>query len=293
MAKYQGYGQTLEHKLVDTYARFDKVNAQATWEPEGGELEFEEGVGGQISSTLGEYTPQGSAQTEVQSIGLMACALPAEAYALPPAVVAIQGGVVGVALAHLWTTCYIRQLELSCANGGNLQASYDWRALEEDDLHTIASAAEAIANSPIAWHGAASLLEVPVGAAGAAFNVMSWTARLVNEFSAQFDQDTAADTIFPSWYEPGGFYTELDLELRTPPGVSLLVTAGTAIGFSWAADDVETIPKTFTLDMTGGEGLYVRSRPRELQTGPNGVTWRLTARSKPWDIATWAVTFAA
>ena len=293
MARYQGYGQTLEHKLSDTFARFDKVNAAATWEPEGGELEFEEGVGGQISSTFGPYTPQGSAQTEVQTIDLMAYALPAEAYALPPAVTSIQGGVVGVALAHLWTTVYIRQLELSCAVGGNLQANYDWRALEEDDAHTIASAAEAQSNSPVAWHSAAVLIEQPLGAAGAAYNCMTWTARLVNEFEAQFDQDVDTDTIFPSWYEPGGFYTEVDLELRTPPGVSLLATAGTAIGFTWTGADVETVPKTFTLDMTGGEGLYVRSRPRELQTGPNGVTWRLTARSKPWDIATWAVTFAA
>jgi len=300
MARHTAFDQTAEYQLLEagSMAAFDRIaeSASDAFSAEGGETTWDLGLGTQYSAVRDMRVPIGSLTTEVQNIDLMAYGKPASAGALPASVYAMQGGIVNVAGgATKHSTCYIKRLELSCAQGGNLQCGYQWNALAEDPTITIAEAAAKQTNSPIAWHAADAELALD-GAAAAGVEIMSWRAILENEFEARTSQDAkeAGSELMPEWYEvTGPTVVSVELTYRVLQGIDLSLVAGNYIDFTWAAQDTEETPKTFTYDSSGGSGLIVQSNPRPIGKSHEAVIYSVNARSAPWDLAAWGVTFAA
>ena len=283
-----GLNQCCEHSVAGTdFLAMDKVEG-GSMDYEGGDPEFNEGIGGQVAVERGIVTPTGNVDTMVQSLNLIALAEPASMGALPAIIEKMQGGVAPTAdLARLHEDCYISRVALSCEVGKSVRASYSWKALTETEKTTIAVPVAKQTNTPIMWHGA------DVDIDGSPFKCQSWEAELLNEFTAMASQDTGSGLLrSPEWFDPGNFRVNLRATIREDAGLDYSANFPSTFTFKFTGVDNETVPKTFTLDLTGGDGFELQGDPIALVVGGNPVAYELSGTSLN-DLTLWACTFAA
>lgn len=288
---YVGRNQCIEADIGGGFISFDKHEG-GNLDLEGGEQQYNIGTGGQVGKWRDMATPNGTANTSVQTLNLLNFAKPAAIGDLPPKIDYIQGGTVAVLEAAVkQSDCYLNQVALSCGETGVLMCVYNWRSLRSAPVN-IAAAQAKQANSLIARHTADAQFDV-AGAGLAGYKIQSWTATLVNEITAQSSQDGKAADIqrMPEWFDPGAFRVSLSARIRTPLGVNLALDYPGQVEFLWSGTDNEAVPKTFTLDLTGGNGLDLNRAPFEIVSGSDAVLWGIEATAEPDDLAVWATTF--
>jgi len=288
MAGYIGLNEVAEHDVDGdtTFSAFDKVDS-GSLDHEGGEINYNIGTSGQVVKWRNMVVPIGDANTVLRTHDLLACAKPAALGSLPPIIEAIQGGVVNDSdAARKQEDCYLDGVELTCASEGVLMCTYNWKALTEAAV-TIASAATKISATPFYFHTGAVLI------GGVAYKVQNWTASLANAIVARTSQDEKTENYrLPEWFDPGEFKVNLSVDARLPLGVDFTAQFLDPITFIFTATNNETVTETFTLDLTGGEGLDLNSEPIEIAAGADEVLFRIEAESEPFDLDIWETSLA-
>ncbi|NMC35295.1 MAG: hypothetical protein GYA36_22985 [Veillonellaceae bacterium] len=290
MSTFVGLNQCAEFDIAGTgpFVAFDEVTGGRIGSPDNEPAETD-GIGGQSLKVRPMVEPAGNATTVVQSIGLISCIKPAAVGNLPTLIKKIQGGGIGDEhAANLQTDCYLSSLKLSCEVGGLLLATYEWLALDEESV-AITSPAAKQTNSPVAWHTGSVFID------GAAYKCIGWevTATTGIAQKTSLDAKTAGSQRMPEWMEPGPFQVSLSARFRLPLGIDLRADRPDAIGFKFTGQDAGATPKTFTLDLTGGDKLDPGASAAELVASADEAVWSLTAKSTKNDLAVWACTFAA
>lgn len=286
-----GLNQCIEYDIGAGMKAFDKHEGGNLSLP-GGEQQYNVGTGGQVGKWRNLATPTGNANTSVQTITLIDLVKPAAIGQLPPKIDYIQGGAIGdidEAVKH--SDCYFNSLALGCGSEGVLTANYAWMALRWAPVN-IAAAVGHQANSLVAWHTADAQFDV-AGAGLTGYKIQTWTATAVNEIIARTSQSSKAADIqrVPEWFDPGNWVVSLAATVRMPLGVNLALDYPAQVEFQWTGDDNEAVPKTFTLDMTGGNGLDLNSAPVEIVRGADAALWSIAATAEPNDLAAWVTTF--
>lgn len=285
--KYVGLNECAERDVPGGgYSAFDKVDSGGL-DYEGGEVQHNEGTGGQDIPYRDMVVPIGNATTAVQTIDLIDCAKPPAKGALPPVIAFIQGGVVGnVLAARRQSDCYIGALELSCERGGMLQATYNWQATGQENVNIAAAQAKQAANLAVAWHTCNVLLD------DAPYKSQRWTAGIENEITAQTseDQKAADEQRLPEWFDPGNFVVSLGFEFRVRADFDF--TADVIPTFGFKATGLSQAGELFTLDMTGGAGLHLAGDPLPIERGGDEVLWRVSAEAELNDLDIWVCTLA-
>jgi len=271
-----------------TFQAFDKIESGG-FDHEGGEPQYNVGVGAQVIKYRGMVVPIGNVSTAVQTHDLLAVAKPAALGSLPPIIEAIQGGVLAVpAAARKQEDCYLDSVELTCDAEGVLMCDYSWKALSEAAVTVLAAAAASQSSiTPVYFHTASVLI------GGVAYKVQSWTAGLANGITAKTSQDAKTENYrLPEWFDPGEFKVNLSVDARLPLGVDMTAQFLDPITFIFTGTNNETVPETFTLDLTGGQGLDLSSEPIPLESGADEVLFRIEAESEPFDLDVWVTSLA-
>lgn len=292
MAGFLGFSEVGEYDTGGGMTAFDKIDGGG-FDYNGGEIQYDSGAGGQSAKWRGMVTPTGNLITRVQTLPMIAAAKPAAMGTLPTEIDNIQGGALNdVTAARIQSHVYIDSLELTCPEEEILQATYNWMALDEIPV-VIAAAAGHQTNSHIAWHTAATEWSIDGGALGVA-KTINWTARIENNMTPQTSQDAKAPGVErePEWFDMGDVVISIVADVRVPLGIDFTADIVSYLGFKWTAQDNELAPKTFTLDMTGGDGLDPTPDTVPIVESAEAVLWHIEARSAPNDLATWVPTFA-
>lgn len=284
---YVGLNQCIEADIGAGFISIDKHEG-GNVDLEGGEQQYNVGTGGQVGKWRDMATPNGNAETSVQTVNLLDFVKPAAIGQLPPVIDFIQGGAIGGATrARKHTDCYLNQVALTCGATGVLMCTYNWRALRSAPVN-IAAAQAKQTNTLIARHTADAQFDVG-GAGLTGYKVETWTATAVNEIRAESSQDSKAGDIqrVPEWFDPGNFVVSLSATVRTELGVNLALDYPAQIEFKWTGNNNEAVPETFTLDLTGGNGLDLNRAPYEIMRGNDKVLWGIEATAEPNDLAGW------
>lgn len=289
MAGYVGLNECAEYDIAGagSYVAFDKVESGSMGH-DGGAMEWNIGVGGQVAGYRGMVVPIGSIKTMLQSINLLNCVLPASLGALPTVVKKIHGGPLVDAVARLHGDAYINRLVISCEREAPVMVEYGWMALAETNPHTIASAATKQTNTPVVWHDGA------VEFNGAGYKCQSWSVEILNEITAQIsgDEKVAGSERLPEWFDPGNVTMKLSARIRVPLGLDFTDAIITPLTFDFTGKDRETVQKTFHLDGTGGDGWNLDSDPIPIVSGTDAVIYEVSASSMN-DLDLVSFTFAA
>jgi hypothetical protein len=283
-APWVGVQECLEHSIAGTsFAAFDKVNG-GTIGPGGGAPQYSVGAGGQASKWRGGVQPTGSAKCELQTIGLLDCLIPAALGDLPPIIQKVQGGPVAETLcARLMEDCYLTRVKLSCAFEGLILVEYDWGALS-DVPATIAAAAAKQTPTVFAWHDTdVQFLDDP-------YKCQSWEVEFTTgvKFPSSLDLKAAGVQRLPEWAEPGNFQAKLSATVRVPVALTndFYADYPDVLTFYVQGNNSDAVPKTFELDMTGGEGLDTTDgQPVEIVRGEEQVLFKIGGSSTPNDLA--------
>jgi hypothetical protein len=291
MSTFVGLKQCAEYDIAGTgtYTAFDQLTGGRIG---AGDAEPTEiiGIGGQARKVWPMIQPGGTATTVLQTTNLLACAKPSAVGSLPPAISKIRGGGIGDSTAAiLQTGCYLRSVKLSCEVDGFVQAVYEWVALHEEYTDITSPAAKQTA-APFAWHAGDVLLD------GEAFKCMSWEVTVTTDVTLRtsLDAKTAGAQRFPEWADPGNFKVALSARFRLPLGLDLNADKPSSIGFKFVGVDYAAEnPRTFTLDLTGGQKLDPSgSKAAELVQGATEAVWALTANSTANDLDVFSFSLA-
>lgn len=289
---YVGLNQCMEADIGGGFISCDKHEG-GNLDLEGGEAQYNVGTGGQVGKWRDMATPNGNAETSVQTLNLLDFLKPAAIGQLPPVIDYIQGGAIGnVNAAIKQAQCYVNQVALTCGATGVLMCTYNWRSLGKPLPVNIAAAQAKQGNSLVARHTGSAQFDV-AGAGLSGYKVETWTATAVNEITAWSSQDAAAadEQRLPDVMDPGNFLVSLSARVRTPLGVNLALDYPAQVEFLWSGKDNEAVAKTFSLDLTGGNGLDLNRAPFEIMRGADKVLWGIEATAEPNDLAGWVTTF--
>jgi len=283
-APWVGVQECLEHSVAGTsFLAMDKTNG-GTLGPSSGAPQYSVGAGGQASKWRGMVQPTASAKCELQTIGLLDCLIPAALGELPPIVQKIQGGPVAETLgARLLEDCYLTRVKISCAFEGVILVEYDWGALS-DVPSTIAAAAAKQTPTVFAWHDMdVQFLDNP-------YKCQSWEVEFTTgvKFPSSLDLKVAGKQRDPEWAEPGNFEGKLSATVRVPIAYTNDFYADyvDVLTFYVEANNSDAVPKTFILDMTGGDGLDPsEGQPVEIVRGEEQVVFKVGASSTPNDLS--------
>lgn len=289
MAGFIGLNECLEHDVTasGTWLAFDKVES-GTLDYDGGDVEENEGIGGQVAYYRGMVVPTGNVSTMLQTLTLLSCVKPASIGALPTVIKKIQGGpIVTANAARLHEDCYLNNVKVKCEVGGPVMVDYSWMALTETEKTTIASAAAKQTNSPVMWHDA----DVDVN--GAAYKCQSWEVEIVNSITPQTSQDTkvAGNERMPEWFDPGSFRVNINAVVRVDPGFDFSAKFPGTFEFAFVGSDNEAVPKTFTVDCASGGGFQLQGDPIPLVRGSEAVLYQVRGTSLN-DLSIINITFA-
>ena len=284
-APYVGLNECLEHDVgtggtpSGTMLAWDKVES-GNMSRQGGDIEYNIGVGGQVAKYRSMYTPHGVATTMLQTSTIMSNVLPTSIGSLPPVIAEIQGGPLtdtDAAIKH--SDAYIVRFQLACEMGNVVRAEYEWLASDEDP-ETIASAASKQTNTPFPWEN----LDVQFN--GAAYKCQSWQFEIRNTITPQSSQDAkTSDKRQVEWFDPGNVEYSLTATLRMPLGVDVTADFPSTFTFKVIGTNNDGTAKTLTLDCTGGNGFNLSNDPLEIVRSNEAVLYRIEATGEPDDLS--------
>jgi len=221
----------------------------------------------------------------------LACVKPAAVGGLPPIIQKIQGGpLTDTNAANLIEDCYIISTKISCSEKGKITVSHSGLGLTIAPT-TIASAATKIANKPFPWH------DMDVDFNGSSFKCIGWDVEWTCAVSldTSLDLKTSGVQRMPEWAESGSFQGKLTARFRLP----VTQTNGfktdypDTATFKVVALNDDTVPKTFTLDMTGGEKIDMSDNgPIEIHRGKDKVIYEINGTTTPNDLSVCVMTLA-
>jgi len=286
---YVGLNECAEYVEVGVapYVSFDKVES-GEMNLEGGEIQYNEGTGGQVDKFRGMTVPVGSLNTQVQTDTMLRRVKPAALGELPPVIALIHGGpLVGALHAREQSSCYIRNVAISGALDALIMASFDWVALRATQT-TIAAPAAKQTNTGFPWHAGNVLFD------GNPLKVQTWTATATCPIEARTSGDAKAPGVerLPEWFDPAPFQVTLEATVRTPPGIDMTADVIATMDFIATATNRDGVPKTLTVDLTGGNGLNPNGDGVMIAKGADEVLWSISATSEPEDFDVWNVHIA-
>ena len=290
MSTKVGLNEVLEHSVAgSTFAAFDQVTS-GNMTYEGGDVQEEIGAGGQAIEYRDMVTPVGSANTVLQTLGLLACAKPAAVGSLPPIIAKIQGGPLSTTnRGRLHQSCYLRKVTIACSAKGVITVAYDWLALTSAKA-TIATAQAKQTNTTFHWNDVDTQFEA------LGYKAQSWSVELTNDIIAKtsLDLKAAGSQRLPEQIDPGNFSAVLKASLRIPLDVAddFIADYPTRFGFKVVAKNSDTVKKTFTLDMTGGSKLSKSGDPIEIVRGSEEVLYEVGGKILTNDLAAVVITLA-
>lgn len=286
--KTVGLNQCAENSIAgSTFVAFDKVES-GSLSYDGGEVQENEGTGGQVSVYRDMVVSVGNANTMLQAGELLACIKPATVGALPAIIQKIQGGTVNVAdEGRLHEDCYIKTCKLGCSKGGVLMVAYDWVALLETAQTTIASAAAHKTEANFPWHNQAVTFD------GGALACQSWEVSTETGVEAQTSQDLKTSGVQrrPEWIDAGPFSATLTASVRVPLDIDFTADYPSTFTFAVTAHNVDG--DTFSLSMAGGGALQVQGNPIPIVRGKEAALYEITGKIKTNDLAAFVCSITA
>jgi len=284
-APWVGLNECAEHDVgtggtpSGTMLAFDLVES-GVLDYEGGDQEYNVGVGGQVAKYRGMFVPHGTATTKLQTLTLLDTVIPSSVGSLPDVIAEIQGGPVNETdEARKHSDCYITRARIFSDVGSVIKVEYEWYASDEADT-TITTAASKQTNTPFAWHNQ------DVDFNGSGYKCTAWSVELRNNLTPQTSQDyKSSDTRLVEWFDPGNFEVTLTATLRMPLGIDLTADFPSTFTFKVVATNNDGTAKTFTLDLTGGNGLNKNGAPRPLVAAADAVLFEVNATGEPNDLS--------
>lgn len=287
MARRTGLSGFLEHDINETgtFTAFDLIEEfELGWD--GNELNENIGVGGQSAVARGMVWPIGSATTKLQTDNLLNCIIRTSISSLPPVIEQIRGGILDEtngSLTHY--DCYINRAEISCEVDGFVMTSYEWLALDYS-YGTITSGTQAshITTTPFIWHAGDVQFD------SSRYSCQSWRITIENNIEAltSLDQKSAGSQRLPEALRVGNYKVTLEAEFQEYPtyfDYGLDDLSSSTVTFYATAQNTDGTPQTFTVDMTGGNGLHITSQPiRVSGAGEDVITYSVSAESLTNDL---------
>lgn len=284
MGRAIGLNELAEHSVAGSvFAAFDKVES-GEMGYEGGEVQENIGVGGQVEQYRDMVVPVGNVSTMLQDGALLSYIEPASIGALPTIIEKIQGGVYNVAgEGRLHEDCYIKTAKFSCANGGLVMVEYSWIALDETDGTTISSKATQSTTAGFPWHDEDPQFD------SVALNCLSWEVTVDTGVSAQTDQDLKAsgDQRLPVWIDPGPFKVDFAATVRAKRSFNFAADYPVAVGFAVSCNNRDG--DVFALTMTGGSKIALNGNPLPLVADNEAVVYQINGAIKTNDLDAFTV----
>jgi hypothetical protein len=250
----------------------------------GGGIEYDVGAGGQASKWRGMFHGAGNVNCLLQSAGLLTRLKPAALGSLPPIIDMIHGGPVAETNgAWIHNHSYLTKVAVGCDQGKTLTVGYEWVSLIPT-RGTIAAAVAKITNLVFPWHKQTILFNT------IAYKCIGWNAEFTTGITPQSSSDLKTATVQRrvEWIDPGTFEGKVTARLRIPMAQTndFLADFVDVFTFSVVALNNDGTAKTFTLDMTGGEGIDLADgMPTEITKGPDGVVYEISGSILPNDLA--------
>jgi len=280
----------LEHDIAGsaTFTAFNLMES-FTLSHEGSDYNENRGIHGNTTSDRAMGYPTGSATTKLQNNALFASNLliPSKAGSLPTVIKAIKGGVLTETNGtRTDSNCYLASMEISSEVSGFVMVTYNWVGLDSAwSTTTSGDEAANITSSIFSWYGG----DVQFNSTN--YSCQRYTVTITNELVAKtsLDLKDVGSKRLPEAFINGGFKVTLSAEFEEMPGYHDFVAddmSENTVTFLATAVNKETSPQTFTLDMTGGNGLHITSLDTSVSgSGADVITYTVEAESETDDLS--------